>query len=294
MAQSNMLPHWWRAGSAVLAVGGLLMLLHATGTLPPWPPSAVGALAGGSVAALATAAGTLPVLLARRYSQRIYDAFLGLGAGIMLAATAFSLVLPGIAASKAAGYGPVPASLQVAGAIVLGAALVMLLDRVAPPAQVLEAGDAGSPSDAMRRAWMFVAAITLHNLPEGLAIGVAYAGVDAAKAASLAAGIAIQDVPEGLVVALALRAVGYGRAYSAALGAASGVIEPVAAVAGAVLIDIAASLLPWGLGLAAGAMLFVICHDVIPEGHRHGNAASTSCAVVGGFIVMMILDTALA
>ena len=294
MAPSNILPHWRRAGGAALGLCGVLMVLHVMGALPSLPRSAGGALAGGGVAALATAAGTLPVLLAQRYSQRMYDAFLGLGAGIMLAATAFSLVLPGIAASKAAGYGAVPASLQVAGAIVLGAALVMLLDFVARPAHVLEAGVSRASADGLRRAWMFVAAITLHNLPEGLAIGVAYAGVDAAKAASLAAGIAIQDIPEGLVVALALRAAGYGRVYSAGLGAASGVVEPIAAVAGAVLIDIAAGLLPWGLGLAAGAMLFVICHDVIPEGHRNANASSTSCAVVAGFIVMMVLDTALA
>jgi ZIP family zinc transporter len=123
---------------------------------------------------------------------------------------------------------------------------------------------------------------------------VAYAGVDLAKAHSLATGISVQDVPEGLVVALALRTVGYGRVFSALLGVASGLIEPVAAVAGAVLIDYARNLLPWGLALAAGAMLFVISHDVIPEAHRKGRCTSASCAVVAGFIVMMVLDTALA
>jgi ZIP family zinc transporter len=294
MASTVMALHWRRAAGAVISLGGLMVLLNEAGALPDLPERARGALAGGAVAALATAAGTLPVLLAQNFSQRVYDAFLGLGAGIMLAATAFSLVLPAIAASKDGGYAPLPASLLVACAILLGMGLVILLDRLARPERMLKSAPDGSSASTLKRAWLFVAAVTIHNLPEGLAIGVAYAGVDAANAYSLATGIAIQDIPEGLVVALALRTVGYGRRFSAGLGVVSGLIEPVAAVAGALLIDISVGLLPWGLGLAAGAMLFVICHDVIPEGHRNGNASSTSCAVVAGFIIMMVLDTALA
>ena len=139
-----------------------------------------------------------------------------------------------------------------------------------------------------------MAAIAIHNLPEGLAIGVAYAGVEPAKAYGLATGIALQDIPEGLVVAMALRAVGYGRVFSAALGVASGIIEPIAAVAGAALLEGSAGLLPWGLACAGGAMLYVICHHIIPESHKDGLNEFASGSLVTGFVVMMILDTALA
>ena len=145
----------------------------------------------------------------------------------------------------------------------------------------------------MTRAWLFVGAVAIHNLPEGLAIGVGYGGVDATKAHTLATGIAIQDIPEGLVVAIALRSVGYGRVFSAALGALSGLVEPFAAVCAALLMELSTALLPWGLAGAAGAMLYVICHDVVPEAHRHGHCKTASCALVLGFIIMMVLDTAL-
>jgi ZIP family zinc transporter len=145
----------------------------------------------------------------------------------------------------------------------------------------------------MKRAWLFVWAVALHNLPEGLAIGVAYGGIDVAKANSLATGISIQDVPEGLVVALALRTVGYGRVLSAGLGVLSGVIEPIAAVAGVALIGVSAGFLPFALAGAAGAMLFVIVNDVGPEMHQHGNGTVASVALVAGFVLMTVLDTAL-
>ncbi len=130
--------------------------------------------------------------------------------------------------------------------------------------------------------------------PEGLAIGVAAAGTDAVGAQALATGIAIQDVPEGLVVALALSGVGYGRWTSAGLGVLSGLVEPIAAVFGAVLIGVSAGLLPWGLAIAAGAMLFVISHEIIPESHRKGHEAWATSGLVLGFVLMMLLDTALA
>ena len=284
----------WRRGlGAVVAVAGALFLARecvlALGALPA---TAGLALSGGLWAAGATAAGTLPVLLAKKFSQRHYDAALGLGGGVMLAATAFSLVLPAIAASKAGGVGAWGASLTVAAGVLLGMAVVMLLSHLVQTERVLENGGAADAGAALSRAWLFVGAVALHNLPEGWAIGVAYGGIDPVKAGTLATGIAIQDIPEGLVVALALRGVGYGRVFSALLGAASGLIEPLGAVAGALLIDVSAGMLPWGLASAAGAMLYVTCHEVIPESHRHGNSRTASCAFVIGFIIMMVLDTA--
>jgi len=286
-------PAWRRLAGAVIAGAGALLLLRDLAALfTLLPPHASMALAGGSWAALATAAGTLPILLAQDFSQRSYDAALGLGGGIMLAATSFSLVLPALAASRADGADAATASITVGAGILAGMALVMLLGRLVQSEQVLQAR--GAAPEALARAWLFVGAVAIHNLPEGLAIGVGYGGVDVAKAHTLATGIAIQDIPEGLVVALALRAVGYGRAFSALLGAVSGLVEPVGAVAGALLIEASRPLLPWGLAGAAGAMLYVICHDVVPEAQRHGHCNTAACSLVLGFIVMMVLDTALA
>lgn len=285
---------WRRAvGLLICAVGAWLLLGDVIERLQR-EPALRAALLGGGVGALATALGTLPVLLSQRFSQRTYDAFLGFGAGVMLAATAFSLILPALAATRAAGMASVSASLCVGGGILIGAVLILLLERRAAANSLAPAID-GSLAHArsLRRVWLFVFAVSLHNLPEGLAIGIAQAGVDAGKADMLTTGIAIQDVPEGLVVALALRSVGYGRGMSVGLGVLSGLVEPLAAVVGAMLIGMSIGLLPWGLAAAAGAMLFVICRDVIPESHRNGNGTFASCSLVAGFVLMTVLDTAL-
>lgn len=279
----------------MIAGGGLIVLMRSlVAPIGSLSTEVLGALQGGAVAALATAVGTLPVLFARSFSQKVSDGLLGFGAGIMLAATSFSLVVPAIAASRAGGASPFGASAIVGSAILLGMGFVMLLDALARSEVRSYEAEHGNRHDSLRRAWLFVAAIAIHNLPEGLAIGVAYAGVDLAKAQGLATGIALQDMPEGLVVALTLRTVGYSRAWAAALGAASGLVEPVAAFAGAVMIDITAGLLPWGLAFAAGAMLYVICHHVVPESHQHGHNRVASSTLVAGFVLMMVLDTALA
>jgi ZIP family zinc transporter len=252
-----------------------------------------GALLGGLFAAFATALGTLPVLLSQQFSQRTYDSLLGFGAGVMLAASSFSLVIPALSAAKAQGAGGWGAGSIVGGGILLGAALLLAVDRLVPHEHFVK-GLEGPQARAIKRVWLFVLAISLHNLPEGLAIGVAFAGSDPVGATALATGISIQDVPEGMVVALALRSVGYGRFLSAGLGVLSGFVEPVAAVFGAAVIGISAGLLPWGLALAAGAMLFVISHEIIPESHRKGHEAYATGGLMLGFVVMMVLDTALA
>lgn len=256
-------------------------------------PRMSGALLGGCMAALATALGTLPVLLSQQMSQRTYDTMLGFGAGVMLAASSFSLIIPAIAAAKAQGGSAWGAGGIVGMGIALGALLLMVIDRVVPHEHFVK-GVEGLQAKAIKRVWLFVLAIAVHNLPEGLAIGVAYAGSDAVGALALATGISIQDVPEGMVVALALRGVGYGRWTAAGLGVLTGLLEPIAAVAGAGLIGLSASLLPWGLAAAAGAMLYVISHEIIPESHRAGHERWATCGLMLGFIVMMLLDTSLA
>lgn len=280
-----------RAVGLVICLCGLAILLGRAVTQVLQADAALrGALVGGLAAAAATALGTLPVLFARTFSKRSYDCFLGFGGGVMLGATAFSLVLPALAAARMGGAGSWLASLIVATGIVLGAALILLLGRlVRLDALALDSHGAKS----QQRAWLFVWAVALHNLPEGMAIGVAFAGIDQDKAISLATGIAIQDIPEGLVVALALHAVGYSRPWAVGVGALTGLAEPVAAVFGVALIGLSQALLPYALGAAAGAMLLVIVNDVIPESRQSGHGTWASMALILGFVVMTVLDTAL-
>ena len=249
------------------------------------------ALIGGWVAAGATAAGTLPALFSRQLSQRMQDTLFGFGAGVMLAASAFSLALPGIQAAQSHGAGPWQAGSIVGLSVLFGAALLMALDWLVPHEHFIK-GPEGRSSLRLKRAWLFVFAICLHNLPEGLAIGVGFAGTDPAAGLALATGIAIQDIPEGLVVAIALMAAGYGRGYSVAVGMASGLIEPVGAVLGAAVVTSVPLLLPVGLGFAAGAMLFVVSHEIIPESHRQGHENFATGGLMIGFVLMMVLDTA--
>jgi zinc transporter ZupT/pimeloyl-ACP methyl ester carboxylesterase len=199
-----------------------LLLLMIEGANLARSGSPVGAaLTGGCIAALATALGTVPVLLSQQFSQRAYDSMLGFGAGVMLAASSFSLVIPALAAAKSQGAGAWGSGALVGAGVLLGAMALLLIDRVVPHEHFVK-GLEGPESRALKRVWLFVLAIVLHNLPEGLAIGVAFAGTDAVGATALTTGISIQDVPEGLVVALALRSVGYGKLTAVGLGVLSG------------------------------------------------------------------------
>ena len=281
-----------RAGLALMLLG----IVAATAQAWQWiagQPVVLDALWGGLAAALATALGTVPVMLSQRLSERAQDTLFGFGAGVMLAACSFSLIIPGINAARDAGAGAWAAGGTVGAAILCGAVVLLLMERWLPHEHFIKGVEGGHASRTLRRTWLFVFAIGLHNLPEGLAIGVAYAGGDSVRASALATGIAIQDVPEGLVVAVALLAAGYRRALAVGLGMASGLVEPLGAVVGAAVVSYSASLLPWGLGFAAGAMLFVISHEIIPESHRKGHEAWATGGLMLGFVIMMLLDTAL-
>lgn len=257
-----------------------------------YPAPVFNAFLGGSMAAIATALGALPVWFSQRLSDRVQDSLFGFGAGVMLAACSFSLIVPAIGAAEAGGAGNWGSGLIVGGGIILGAALLLLMERYLPHEHFIK-GVEGHAAVALRRTWLFVFAIVLHNLPEGLAIGVGYAGNDPVRAGALAMGIAIQDVPEGLVVAVALVSAGYKRGLAVGIGMASGLVEPIGAVLGAAIISLSAALLPWGLAFAAGAMLFVISHEIIPESHRKGHEAFATGGLILGFVLMMLLDTAL-
>lgn len=243
----------------------------------------------GMVAAVATALGTLPAILAHKISDRILDSLMGFGAGVMLAASIFSLILPSVEIMAEQSDIAWIASGQVALAILLGAMLMMVIEKLVPHEHFIKGND-GTTNTRLRRSWLFVLAIVLHNFPEGLAIGASYA---AGEGHALAAGIAIQDMPEGFVVAMALIAAGYSRAFAITVGVLSGLAEPAMAIVGATLLDANSGLLPWGLAGAAGAMLFVISHEIIPESHRKGHEFFATNGLILGFVMMLMLDTAL-
>lgn len=289
-------PMRWRTRvGMIICAAGLLILCTVIWNGLQQLPFARQALAGGSLAALATALGTLPVLFAQRPSVRTQDTLFGFGAGVMLAACAFSLIIPAlnaVQASGAPGGSPWTGGSLVGSAILLGGLALLIMDRLLPHEHFIK-GREGASAEQVRRTWLFVFAIMLHNIPEGLAIGAGYAANEGLRANALAIGISIQDVPEGFVVAAALLAAGYTRGFAVALGMLSGLVEPVGAVLGASIIGQTAWMLPWGLGFAAGAMLFVISHEIIPESHRKGHESFATAGLMVGFVLMMILDTAL-
>lgn len=272
-------------GGTVLVVQHLMLLARLSLSAPMYL-----ALQGGMLCALGTALGALPVLLVRSMPARIADAMLGFGAGVMLAATAFSLLLPALEAAKASGRPTWLASLLVSLGLVLGAFGLAVFGRVLEDAQTNIQGAVEGKVPA--RILLFVAAIVLHNIPEGMAVGVA-AGGEVQGASGLALGIALQDVPEGLAIALVLAGAGVSRGKAALAGAASGLVEPLFAVLCAWLIGISRMFLPWGLAAAAGAMLYVVVREIIPESQRRGHAAQATQGLIIGFCLMMVLDTSL-
>lgn len=250
-------------------------------------------LLGGFAGFAATALGALAGIWLRGLSTRTEDSMLGFAAGMMLAAASFSLLLPGLeAANDITGSAPLGALTVVCG-LALGAVLMLGLDQFTPHAHM--AADARGPDyQRLNRVWLFVFAIVLHNLPEGMAIGVSFAQADLRVGLPLTTAIAIQDVPEGLAVVFALRAAGVSPLRAGAMAAASGLMEPIGAVLGVGLSSAMAIAYPIGLGLAAGAMIFVVSHEVIPETHRNGHQTPATLGLMVGFAVMMALDTAFA
>ncbi|GAB4387517.1 ZIP family metal transporter [Albidovulum sp.] len=248
---------------------------------------------GGLVAWAATSAGALPVLAGRGMSTRTADTMLGFAAGVMLSASYFSLILPGIEVAQAQ-TGSVALAALIAGAgIALGAGFVAWLNRTLPHEHFHSGAEGGAEAAALARIWLFIIAITIHNFPEGLSIGVAFGGGDIANGLSVMTGISLQDVPEGLAVAVALIGRGYGAGRAFLVGSLTGIVEPIGAFLGAAAVSVSASLLPWGLTFAAGAMLYIISHEIMPETHRNGHQDRATAGLIGGLILMMVLDVTL-
>ncbi|MFK3906710.1 ZIP family metal transporter [Pseudomonas monteilii] len=247
---------------------------------------------GGLSGFAATALGAVLAVVLRDVSVRSQDVMLGFAAGMMLAASSFSLILPGLEAAREITGSGTGAAFTVVVGLGLGVLLMLGLERFTPHEHE-STGPLGPEADRINRVWLFVLAITLHNLPEGMAIGVSFTNGDMAVGLPLTSAIAIQDIPEGLAVALALRATGLSNFKAAMVAIGSGLMEPLGAVIGLGISTGFALAYPVSMGLAAGAMLFVVSHEVIPETHRHGHQTSATLGLMGGFAVMMFLDTAL-
>lgn len=247
------------------------------------------------IAGLATAVGALPLLWGAKPSERQENALLGFAAGVMLAASFFSLIIPGIAHAEESGLSKVWAAAIVIGAMLIGALFIGQMNRIAPSLDRMGLGPVeGVDARHNRRIWLFVAAITLHNFPEGLAVGVSYGTGDLTAGFATAMGIGLQNIPEGLAVGVSLLSIGLTR-QMAVLGAlASGLVEPVAGFIGVATVAAMSGLLPWALGFAAGAMIYVVAAEIIP--HTHRTEPKSGDATVGlmiGLAVMMFLDVVL-
>ena len=256
------------------------------------------AAAGTGFTFLMTAFGSATVFLfgggIGRKAERI---FLGFAAGVMIAASIWSLLIPAVEMAEDQGQiGWIPA----AGGFVLGGLFLLVLDRLLAHLHPGESEPEGVRSSFMRTT-MLVFAVTLHNIPEGLAVGLACGlaaqGVDSAvtvtSAAVLALGMGLQNFPEGAAISLPLKKEGLSSVKSFVYGALSGIVEPIAGIIGVLLVGSVTGIMPWLLAFAAGAMIYVVGEELIPEAHLGEHSHTGTAGVMLGFLIMMILDVAL-
>ncbi|HEV3477342.1 MAG TPA: ZIP family metal transporter [Rubrobacteraceae bacterium] len=248
-----------------------------------------------------TALGASLVFGTKNVPRKLLDAMLGFAAGVMIAASFWSLLAPAIELSAA---GSLPVWVAPVIGFLAGGVFLRLLDRVLPHLHPwMKISEAEGIHTTWRRSVLLVSAITLHNIPEGLAIGVAFGavglsisegvpGASLGAAVALAVGIGLQNFPEGTAVAMPLRREGLSRGKSFFYGQLSATVEPVAAVAGAAAVLLAKPILPYALAFAAGAMIFVVAEELIPEAKR-GSPDIAAMSLMVGFAVMMTLDVAL-
>jgi zinc transporter, ZIP family len=237
------------------------------------------------VPGLATGIGGLVLLVFRNPSDLTLDSLLGFTAGVMLAATSFSLLVPALERGSL---------LEVLAGLLAGAVTIAVLDSAIPHAHARFRERGRQPADerAEHQAALLLSALTIHNVPEGMAVGVAFAAGGDELGVPLAIAIGVQNIPEGFAAAAPLLRAGVGVGVAAAVAAATGIVEPPMAALAYLALDLVDALLPLGLSFAAGAMLFVIVDELIPESHGRGNERAASVALIAGFAVMLALDNA--
>jgi ZIP family zinc transporter len=259
------------------------------------------ALCGGIFTWFVTGLGAATVFLRKEFSKRVLCLMYGFAAGVMIAASFWSLLAPAI---EIAGEMAVPAWLPAVVGFMLGAGFLRVADMALPHLHPgLRLADAEGPHVSWQRSTLLVLAITLHNIPEGLAIGVAFGaatsgeefalGATIPAAIALTVGIGLQNFPEGIAVSVPLRHHGLSRRKCFMAGQLSGVVEPFAAVLGAAVVFYVTPVLPYALAFAAGAMIYVVVEELIPEAHQTENPDLSTVGVILGFTVMMTLDVAL-
>ena len=254
-------------------------------TLNPTLIIALGCILPG----LMTGLGDIPIFATKNVSQGLLDTLLGSAAGVMLAATCFSLIIPSIEY----GGGNLGAVLISSLGIFLGALMLDLIDRYAPHEHLIDKKVEGRNTDSLKQIWLFIIAITIHNFPEGLATGVGFGTDSLSNGITIALGIGLQNMPEGLAVALSLVREQYSTRKAFLIALLTGLVEPIGAFLGVFLVQVFQPLLPFILALAGGAMLFVISDEIIPETHSNGYERQATYGIIIGFIVMMILDVTL-
>lgn len=241
------------------------------------------------LAGLATGVGALPALFFKKISNNLFNSMLGAAAGVMLAATAFSLLVPGMAYGNA--IWPGKGIYIVSLGMLIGAGFLHYADRQLPHVHFDAVSDLHLSS--LKKVWLFIIAITIHNFPEGMSVGVSFGSGEMKNGIVLAIAIALQNIPEGLAVALPLVGLGYNKWRAVAIATATGLVEPVGGLLGITMVTIFQPVLPIAMGFAAGAMLFVISEEIIPETHSNGRSRIATFALMIGFIIMMILDNML-
>jgi ZIP family zinc transporter len=244
-----------------------------------------------------TALGAASVFMAKDISRKVLDGMLGFAGGVMIAASYWSLLAPAIEMSEGKN---IPSWIPAVAGFLLGGVFLRIVDKILPHLHIgFSTGEAEGIKTSWQRSTLLVLAITLHNIPEGLAVGVAFGALAAGlpssslgAAIALAIGIGIQNFPEGLAVSIPLRREGLSRRKSFWYGQLSGIVEPIAGVIGAVAVIVAQPILPYSLAFAAGAMIFVVIEEVVPEAQRGGNTDLATMGGMLGFAIMMLLDVA--
>ncbi len=243
------------------------------------------------VAGFMTFVGALPVLFGKKVSPKTEDILLGFSAGIMLAASFFSLLNPSIELAEKTYESRFLVSLIVSLGVLLGAFIFFIADRFIPEEYFI--GIEYRDVKGIKSVWIFILAITVHNFPEGMSSAIGFMTGDISKGVALATGIGIQNMPEGLAVALALVVKGYSYGRALFVSLISGLVEPIGGIFGVFAFGFSHIVLPVGLAFAAGAMIFVISKEIIPETHKKGYEMEATTGLIVGFIVMMILDVSL-
>lgn len=229
------------------------------------------------------------MLFGRIPAQATRDLSLGFATGVLLSASFFSLIIPALDEVALEFDSSAAPAAVVSLAILLGMGGVALMNEKLPH-EHFGMGREGPEAASLRRVWLFVIAITIHNFPEGIAVGVGFGSHGFEGGLPLAIGIGLQNAPEGLAVAVALLGEGYPEFRAWGIAALTGAVEPVGGLLGAGLITLSEPLLPWGLAFAAGAMLYVISHEIIPETHRSGHQNKATLGLALGLVVMLFLD----